>query len=473
MDMSKIEAGYVKMIVHEGDLAKYISAIADIFNYQADEKQIDYNYKINHKSYNAWFDSDKIEKILYNLLSNAMKYTAVGGKVDFKVKFNDPESSTPHPGFVEFWVKDTGIGISEEDQKKIFDRFYQAGNNKNSKQSGSGIGLSLAQGLVNKYGGVIEIKSELGKGTEFYFRLPFTRNKFEAEYAQPDYNSVESTLENNDVAENENLPILLIVEDNVDLIHYISDHFKNQYKVLQALNGRDGINLAREHIPDIIISDIMMPDTDGIELCRTLKSDENTSHIPIILLTAKASDESQVEGLETGADDFLAKPFNILVLEVRLKNLLESRQKLKSIFSQKINIEPKEISITSVDAKFIQKAMDLVEKHMADAEFNVDQMSKEIGMSRASLHRKMIALTDLPPSGFIRAMRLKRSARLLVEGQHTVSEVLYEVGIKSRSYFTKSFKEMFGMSPTEYVMQSNSNKENQKFLIEDSGEEIE
>ncbi|MBN1118431.1 MAG: response regulator [Bacteroidales bacterium] len=475
LDLSTIEAGYLKLSVHEGNIPRYIQAISDIFEYEAKQKKIIYNFESTHDTFLGWFDSDKIEKILYNLLSNAIKYTAENQTIKFMVQFNPPdEVSTKFPGYMEMWVKDTGIGISDEEKTQIFNRYYQAKSTSSSNAQGSGIGLSLVSGLVEKYGGNIEIKSSPGQGTSFYVRLPYMRNMFSEESivnkSEEDYLS---KLENyyqpaSDKEQIEGLKAgfdktrstLLVVEDNVDLLNYIADHFKKHFNVHEATNGEEGKAIALAKNPDIIVTDIMMPGIDGMELCKQLKQNEKTSHIPIIILTAKASDESHVEGLGTGADGFLSKPFNIDVLEARVRNLLDSRKKLKQAFSQKINIEPKDIAITSVDATFIQKAINLVEKHMADPDFSTDFMSKEIGMSRASLHRKLIALTDLPPSGFIRELRMKRAARLLVEGQRTVSEVLYEIGIRSRSYFTKSFKEAFGMSPTEYVDVQNGKLKN-------------
>jgi signal transduction histidine kinase/ligand-binding sensor domain-containing protein/DNA-binding response OmpR family regulator len=478
LDISKMEAGYLKMKVHEGDLAKYIRTIAEMFMYQAEEKSIVFEIALSHDSYNAWFDSDKIEKILYNFISNAIKFTPEGGRIWLQVKFNPSDSTDAEfPGYVECRIKDNGIGIKKEDQEKIYDRFYQANDSKSASQSSTGIGLSLAAGLIEKYGGTLKIDSEYGKGAEFYFRLPVTKDKFneaslvvksEEEYM----GRIKSEYQDTEESTNQDIRFtttgytaksqsLLIVEDNDELRNYIKSHFKNIYKIVEASEGKSGYNMALENNPDIIISDIMMPEMDGIELTKLLKTDETTSHIPVILLTAKTSDETHVESLETGADAFLTKPFNITVLEARIKNLLEGRKKLKKLFSQSIQIEPTEISVTSVDAAFIQKAITLVEKNISDTEFNVYNLSKEMGVSRALLHRKLVALTDLPPSGFIKAMRLKRGAYLLVEGQKTVSEVIYEVGIKSRSYFTKSFKEMFGMSPTEYV-DNELNKRNEE-----------
>ncbi len=467
MDMSKIEAGYLKMAIHEGNIAKYIHTISDIFKYQAEEKQIKYKYICSHENLIGWFDSDKIEKILYNLLSNAIKFTSEGKTVSMEVKFNLlTKNISDYPGYVEFWIKDEGIGMKEDEAEKIFTRFYQASSSKSSKYSGTGIGLSLVNGLIQKYNGEIKFSTKYGQGSTFYFRLPYARhlfnekdiiNKTEEEYLsklEPAIVPASSAPEKKLFTEQtsyKDLPLMLIVEDNLDLISYLTEHFQKEFRVINAVNGREGIEAARKHNPNLIISDIMMPETDGIELCKTLKSNEKTSHIPIILLTAKASDETHVEGLDTGADSFLAKPFNIEVLEARVTNLLHSRKKLRELFVQKINLEPKDIAITSVDAKFLQKAMDLVDKNIANTEFSTEMMSSELGMSRASLHRKLIALADMPPSSFIRTMRIKRAVKLLVEGQKTVSEVLYEVGIKSRSYFTKSFKETYGMSPTEYV----------------------
>jgi signal transduction histidine kinase/ligand-binding sensor domain-containing protein/DNA-binding response OmpR family regulator len=468
LDLSKIEAGYLKLSVHEGDLARFIQTISDIFSYQAKQKQLHYTFEMNRESIICWFDSDKIEKILYNLLSNAIKFTPEGNKVSLQVKFSDDNNfSDTFPGYFEIRVKDTGTGIKSSEKEKVFTRFHQSHDKMTKSSSGTGIGLSLVHGLVEKYKGYIDFESEHGKGSTFYVRLPMARklfnedsiiNKSEEEYFSVlnnshlinKQNNTSILTEGNTQSKNSNYTIL-IVEDNIELINYIMDQLGEKYKILTAFNGTEGIAIARKQLPDIIISDIMMPETDGIELCKTLKTDTKTSHIPIILLTAKAADENQVEGLETGADAYLTKPFSFDILEARINNLLISRKKLKELFIQKVNLEPKDITITSVDAKFLKNAMDLVEKNMANTEFSTDLMSSGMNMSRASLHRKLVALTGLPPSSFIRTLRIKRAATLLLKGQKTVSEVLYEVGIKSRSYFTKSFKEVYGYSPKEYV----------------------
>lgn len=474
MDISKIEAGYLKLSVHEGDLAKFIQAISDIFSYQAKQKKVLYSFEMSHDSIIGWFDSDKIEKILYNLLSNAIKFTPPGNHVSLHVKFNDKnDTSKPFPGFFEIWVKDTGQGIKDDEKNMVFKRFHQSHERTQKTSPGTGIGLSLVHGLVDKYGGVIDFESEYGKGSTFYIRLPMVRkffqedsiiNKSEEEYFSVlQNNHLISDANSNQISGENNIdlirekPELLIIEDNIELLNYISDQLGEKYKILTAFNGKEGISIAKKQQPDIIISDIMMPETDGIELCEILKSDTKTSHIPIILLTAKAAKEDQVDGLKTGADAYITKPFSFDILEARINNLLLSRKKLKEIFIQKVNLEPKDITITSVDAKFLKDAMDLVEKNMANTEFSTDLMSSGMHMSRASLHRKLVALTDLPPSSFIRTLRIKRAANLLLKGQKTVSEVLYEVGIKSRSYFTKSFKEIYGYSPKEYVEKEKQN----------------
>lgn len=474
LDLSKIEAGYLKLSVHEGDLARFIQTISDIFRYQAKQRQIHYSFEMNRESIICWFDSDKIEKILYNLLSNAIKFTPEGNKVVLQVKFSDKHTvSEAFPGYFEIWVRDTGTGIKDTEKDKVFSRFHQSHNKTNKSYSGTGIGLSLVHGLVDKYKGYIDFESEYGKGSTFYVRLPMARKMFsEDSIINKNEEEYFSVLNNSHLINKLNKPsgltddtkqvknsnnTILIVEDNIELINYITDQLKEKYNILTAFNGDEGISIARKQLPDIIISDIMMPETDGIELCKTLKTDTKTSHIPIILLTAKAADENQVEGLETGADAYLTKPFSFDILEARINNLLLSRRKLRELFIQKVNLEPKDITITSVDAKFLKNAMDLVEKNMANTEFSTDLMSSGMNMSRASLHRKLVALTGLPPSSFIRTLRIKRAATLLIKGQKTVSEVLYEVGIKSRSYFTKSFKEVYGYSPKEYVEREKNN----------------
>ncbi len=471
LDLSKIESDYLNLEVAKGDFVEKIKTIIAAFNYKAEQKSISLKFKSSHEKYMGYFDGDKLEKIVYNLLSNAFKYTLEMGNVWVIMNIHDNDKNS---GYFSLKIKDDGVGIEEKNIHKIFSRFYQVNNKEIKDHSGTGIGLSLVKGLVNIYHGEIEVTSELNKGTEFNIKLPYDKNYFSSNEiidSKPMVNSSESSdnfyieVDNKTIDINKNIEsikenyikeILLIVEDNIELNKILYSHFKKSYSVFCCYNGNEGLIKAKEIIPDLIISDIIMPEMDGIEMCKILKIDELTSHIPIILLTSLAEEENKIKGTEIGSDAYIPKPFNLQFLNAKVKNLIESRKKLRKIFSNTIHIKPQEISITSVDEKFLKKAIALVEKNISNSEFNVDLFSKEIGLSRAHLHRKLISLTDQPPSGFIRIMRLKRAAQLMVDGQLNVSEVLYEVGIKSRSYFVKSFKESFGLTPKEYAEKNKS-----------------
>jgi signal transduction histidine kinase/ligand-binding sensor domain-containing protein/DNA-binding response OmpR family regulator len=469
LDISEIEADHLRLQVSEGDIAAFIKEIASLFRWLAGQKQINYSFISNKNHYQGYFDRDKVEKICYNLIANAFKYTPSNGKISVLIEIMD-DSGDKYDGYLKLQVVDSGIGIDETEKDKIFEHFYRTEKSEIMSKDGSGIGLALVRGLVNVYRGNIDVKSSEGLGTEFTVHLPLNKSLFEAqEIIGPIKEEAPPTLDIYDLEQgfsesstsqirkeiiketHDSDPVMLIVEDHEELRTHLAEHFSANYSVLEAGNGEEALAIAQNQIPDIIISDIRMPLMDGIELCKRLKKDEKTSHIPVVLLTAKASDKDRLSGLDTGADAYITKPFETKLLMVTVKNLIESRRLLKEKYSRSLLIEPSEISITSLDEKFLKKALAIVEKNIANAEYSVDTFSKDIGMSRSHLHRKFIGLTGLSPSGFIRILRMKRAALLLTKGQLTVSEILFEIGIKSRSYFTKSFKEQFGESPTEFA----------------------
>jgi DNA-binding response OmpR family regulator len=356
-------------------------------------------------------------------------------------------------------VKDYGEGIAPEQIERVFDRFYQ-GDQYAADEQGTGIGLALTKELVELHGGSIWADNNRGKGASFTVQLPFipsvtanlTRRFIIESVDAPEDHPGELTSSSEMHAGQQNeRPTILLVEDNKDLRHYIRMQLAEKYHVLESENGLQGIKKACETIPDLIISDWMMPELSGIELCERLKSDERTSHIPIILLTALATDDGKLKGLETGADDYLAKPFDNRELAIRVHNLIESRRKLRERFSRELYLEPANISVTSTDEKFLQKVLKIIEEHMGDCEFNTEEFSSEIGMSRMQLHRKLKALTGQGPGDFLRVMRLKRAAYLLEQQVGNVSEVAYQVGFNHLSHFTKSFREQFGMNPSDFI----------------------
>jgi DNA-binding response OmpR family regulator len=371
-------------------------------------------------------------------------------------------------GFIQISVSDTGTGIPSDRLDKVFDRFYQVDDSYTREHEGTGIGLALTKELVDLHHGKIEVQSELNKGTTFTIYLPLGKEHLKPEEIAPDQSASADSEPAGGFPEEPSegfqpsegfvpplhrkaLPLVLIVEDNRDMRSYMQDCLDSDYRVIEAVDGEDGLHLAIEKIPDLIISDVMMPKMDGFQLCQRLKSDERTSHIPVILLTARASAESKIKGLELGADDYLIKPFDRTELQIRARNLIEQRRKLRERFSRDISLHPREIAVTSYDEKFLQRAIDIIEQHLGDSEFTVTSFLNEVGMSRMQLHRKLHALTNCSASEFIRVLRLKRAAQLLQQHSGNVTEVAFEVGFNNLSYFSKCFRQQFGMLPSEYT----------------------
>ncbi|WP_179320309.1 response regulator [Winogradskyella helgolandensis] len=448
LDLSKIDAGHLKLQLQKGNVLQLISALSDSFSYHAKQKHIIYVINIEQDEETVWFDKDAIEKITVNLLSNAIKYTGEGGTVTCKAYVDNKNLCIE--------VKNTGKGLTAHELKNIFERFYQT----NEQNQGSGIGLALVRELVELHKGTIEVSSIPNEETLFKLSLCIDKNNFKKEsiVAEASTDKVQpeiplftsSTIEDEEKFTSGNLPILLIVEDNDDLRNLLKQIFEEQYNVIVASNGKIGVDLALEHIPDLIISDIMMPEKDGITLTKELKNDERSAHIPIILLTAKAEVESQFEGVETGADDYTIKPFNKKLLVLKVEKLIESRRQLQLRYSQELVLLPKDIAVTNLDEKFLKKVETILEKNLIDPSFNVTEFSEAIGMSRMQLHRKLKALTGLTASEFIRSQRLKLAAKILKSSDINMSEVGYSVGFNDHSYFTKCFKDAYNCTPTEF-----------------------
>lgn len=455
LDLSKLESGNMNLTMEEGDLSELINVVYASFSSLATFRGIRFDLSLPPSPLMCRFDADKVEKILYNLLSNAFKFTPNEGEIILTVTVeNGPENK-----ILQIVVKDNGEGIAPEQMERVFDRFYQ-GDQYAADEQGTGIGLALTKELVELHGGKIWADNNPGKGARFTVQMPFIptvannltrRFSIESIETPEDHpGALTSSSEMHAVQQNER-PTILLVEDNKDLRNYIRMQLAEKYYVLESENGLQGLIKAGETIPDLIISDWMMPELSGIELCERLKSDERTSHIPIILLTALATEDGKLKGLETGADDYLAKPFDNRELAIRVHNLIESRRKLRERFSRELYLEPANISVTSTDEKFLQKVLKIIEEHMSDCEFNTEEFSSEIGMSRMQLHRKLKALTGQGPGDFLRVMRLKRAAYLLEQQAGNVSEVAYQVGFNHLSHFTKSFREQFGMNPSDFI----------------------
>jgi signal transduction histidine kinase/DNA-binding response OmpR family regulator/ligand-binding sensor domain-containing protein len=466
LDLSKLDAKLYDLQVIQGNIFNSIRIIASSFTSLSENKGIEFTQSIPIEDIDAYYDSDILEKVLYNLLSNAFKFTPAKGKVALKAEKVYMESNfikNSKTAFVHIQVSDTGIGIAEENLTKIFDRFYQVDKSHKTKYEGTGVGLSLSKELIMKCKGEISITSAVGMGSTFdvyipidsicysdeekiFTRIPTANNFLEQDLTcvpYDDYKEEPSAFKNN---------IILVVEDNTDMNKFIVDIFKNDYSVYSAFDGNEGVRFAVEQIPDLIITDLMMPDIDGLELCKTLKENEKTSHIPIIMLTAKATINDKVEGLETGADDFISKPFETIELKVRAKNLINQRQKLHKKYSKIIMLEPSNIEIKNADEVFINKLKTIIAENISSECLGVEFLSMQLGYSRVQLYRKIKALTGNSVQILIRNFRLKRAAILIEQKYGSISEVAFEVGFSNLSHFSRCFREQFGVLPSEYFI---------------------
>lgn len=452
LELSKLESGKMKLLASKGDLAQAVSAVAQSFESLADKKAIDFRITVPQAPVMGHFDRDKVEKIVVNLVSNAFKFTPDHGQISVSVA---PDASIT--------VQDTGIGIPAAHIPHLFERFQHASSS--DMQSSSGLGLALAKELAELHGGSIQAHSEEGKGSAFTVTLRTDLTFFKPEDmapAAPETPAVLSPLPYpapaipqpaglpNKLNWPSGKPLLLLVEDNAEVRAYIRAQFEASYQILEAENGRIGLDMAQHNTPDLIITDIMMPEMDGTALCRQLKTDERTSHIPVIMLTARADQTDKLEGLRTGADDYLPKPFDAAELQVRAANLVEQRRKLQDHYRRTLApFAPAPVEADSMDAAFLQRVRQAVEASMDDEGFSVVELGAQLGLSRSQLHRKLSALTGLAPNEVIRNMRLERARQLLEKKALTVSEAAYACGFSSPAYFSKCFKDYFGMSPGE------------------------
>ena len=444
LDFRKLDNNGHKLQQSHGDVIQFLNEQASLFNDAMEKKRINYTFSTEIPALPMWFDVDKLAKIMVNLLSNAYKFTPEEGHVSIHVKNRED-------AILSISVQDDGVGVPEEDQEKIFERFYRVNPSKDYNNQGSGIGLHIVKEYVELHGGQVHAERLPEKGSLFEVLLPIVAEAPEHSNAilVETKEQEEERLTSETPAENE-LPKLLVVEDNAELLSFLADQLKTDYIVLRASNGMDGKEIAFAEIPDMILSDVMMPLMDGIELCQLLKADIRTSHIPFILLTAKSGEESKLEGLTAGADDYITKPFNLNILKIKIKNIVETRRYNQKEFQEQVKIEPSKITVSSLDEKLIRKALEYTEKHMSDPDFSVEELSRELGMSRVHLYKKLSSLTGKTPIEFIRIIRLKRAAQLLQESQLTVSEIAYEVGFNNPKYFRKYFKDEFGVLPSLY-----------------------
>jgi signal transduction histidine kinase/DNA-binding response OmpR family regulator len=468
LELSKLESGFMKLQAQPGNLHSFVMTILSSFDSLADVGQVHYNKEVRTTEATLLFDGDKLEKILNNLLSNAFKFSPKGAKVDVRVMAAEKEKKVE----LTFEVQNFGAAIATKNLNRIFEPFYQGDNMPVRGVQGTGLGLSLVKELVKLHGGEIHAASSEAKGTVFTVTMVFDKSdatdianinssssshslssqtevvSVEAQNTEGSEWSVETptTSANTDNTKE----TILIVEDNQDVRNLVRQGLEANYTILEAATGKEGGALANENAVDLVVSDVMMPVMSGVELCHLLKNDERTSHIPIILLTARADHESKLEGLRTGADDYLVKPFNMQELQARVFNLIEQRKRLVQKYDKHIVVQPHEITVTPMDERFVQKVIQTVEANLDNTEFTSDKMSEAVGMSRTNLHRKIKAITGHTTSEFIQDFRLRRAATLIEKKADNISQIAYQVGFNDQSYFTKCFKKKFGKVPSEW-----------------------
>lgn len=478
MDIRKLDKGQMHLKFRETDIVGFINDLMQTFNYQAQKKNITFTFEKELEgadSLKVWIDLNNFDKVLMNVLSNAFKYTHEGGniKVSLKTGHNDAYRGALKDYF-EIDITDNGIGIDKNKIEQIFERFYQIDNDMTQSNFGTGIGLHLSRSLVELHHGIIKAENrEDGQGTRFVIRLPLGSNHLKAEelenpeetgseptISQLPKDSIYETEEENKTNEYRKPKAktryrVLIVEDDEEIRRYIRSELDSDFRIYECTNGREGLETILKEKPDLVISDVMMPEMDGITLCRKIKQNININHIPIILLTAKSKAEDQIEGLEIGADAYIVKPFNTELLRTTISNLIANRERLrgKLVGEQQVEEKITKIEMKSNDEILMSKVMKTINDHLADPTLNVEMLAANVGMSRVHMHRKLKELTNQSARDFIRSIRLKQAANLLREKNLSVSEVAYATGFSNLSHFSNTFRDFYGISPSEYKEQ--------------------
>jgi DNA-binding response OmpR family regulator len=453
LDFRRLEVEEFKLNPAEGDIIRFIEETGNSFTDMSEKKNISYEFKTSIASFQTYFDKDKLEKILFNLLSNAFKFTPEHGKISVQLHLENDRDGDESLKMLQIMVKDTGIGIPPENQEKIFERFFQHELPGHIINQGSGIGLAITREFVKLYNGSISVESEPEKGSCFTVVLPLRKTSAEAEEEPVEIVTAPVNGEKANGTSNHNghkRTTVLLVEDNDDFRFYLKDNLSAFYNIQEASNGKEAWQLVTTTPPDLVVSDIMMPEMNGIELSKKIRNNSQTSHIPVILLTAMASEEQQLEGFASGVNDYITKPFNFEILVSRIKNLLAQRRQMRKEFQKQLEVNPSLIAVKSIDEKFMKEAMEIVEKNISNSDFSVEELSRDLFMSRVALYKKLLALTGKTPIEFIRTIRLKRAAQLLEKSQLTISEVAYEVGFNNPKYFSRYFKEEFNALPSAY-----------------------
>ncbi len=459
LDLSRLEAHSMKLHLGEGDLVPAVRMIVESFRSWADQAGITLCCVSATPSVRGYFDREKVETVLSNLLSNALKFTPAGGAVTVELTPVSADSDAPRQ--VSIKVIDSGRGIPADKVAHLFDRYYQVEDQ--DRQTGSGLGLALCRGLVELHHGTITVMSGEHGGSSFEVRLPIDRSCYSLEGEDQTSERIAGALRpwpDDEIPEplwqgaahrpeGVSLPVMLIAEDDTDMRRYLCDNLRHSFTIVEASDGDLALKTARDTVPDVVISDVSMPVMDGLELCRHLKNDERTCHIPFLLLTASAGASGRLTGLESGADDYLIKPFDWRELEARVRNLVEGRKRLREHFTQSLLRTPSPTAVPSMDASFLTKVRSSIERCMGDETFSVEDLARDVSMSYSQLHRKLSALLNQSPNQLIRSMRLHRAKDLIERRAGTISEIAYTVGFGSPAYLTKCFREQFGIVPSE------------------------
>ena len=482
LDLARFDSGKMKLKAAPQNLVPFIKGIVESFRFFALQNKLELTFRGEEEPIVLFYDAEKLEKVLINLLANALKFTPPGGKIKVTV------TRCRRGKHIKISVADTGIGIPNEHLPYIFDRYYQVGgpDRRDQEQKGTGLGLALTKELVTLHHGIIDVHSTIGKGTEFAVKLPMGDSHLtegekaptpptpldanqtgikppepsaaiipswepvNSEGTQPPLpGKVQKKQVKKEPPEKKEKDLVLVVEDSTEMREFLRKPFEQQFDVIEAANGREGMEKARGFNPDLVLSDIMMPEMDGYELCRGLKKDIHTSQIPVILLSAKATEESISKGLETRADDYVVKPFNTRLLALRMKNLIRTRRELKESMKQQALVQPADISVTSMEDEFLSEVREILEKNLSDPEFNVEELARKMLVSRSGLYKKIHALIGETPVEFIRNYRLERARQLLKRHFGNITEVSQEVGFANVAYFTKCYKKLFKRLPSE------------------------
>ncbi|NNF27022.1 MAG: response regulator, partial [Gemmatimonadetes bacterium] len=488
LDLSKLEAGGMELCAREEDLVAFLQRAVDLFGSEAERLGVRLLFQSETDRLPVYFDPEKLEKIVFNLLGNALKAMPQGGKVLISVRSTTTHAEPggldrkPGPAYAEVVIDDTGVGISSDKLPHIFDRFYQTKTSPTSQ--GTGIGLSIVKELVDLHRGEVRAESRLGFGSTFTVRLQLGKDHLAPHecvedgpdnepFSAPTLLPEETLLATRSLPDSPrpssapppavpatatpdgaSRPLVLIVDDHTNLRELVRRHFAPHYRLLEANDGEDALRLARERRPDLVVSDILMPVMDGLELCRRIREDENLASTPVILLTARGGDETRIAGFDTGADAYLTKPFIGEELLARAANLIRRRRTMRDRFSQEIVLEPLDRPVQSADVAFMESIYAIVEAHLNDPDFTVARLAEEAAISQAQLKRKLRAIADQTPVELVRTYRLKRAEKLLRGRAGTVSEIAYDVGFNSVSYFAKVFRELTGKLPSEVMAEA-------------------